>query len=71
MQIKTMPNVPLNISVQAQLTTVLSDFVAQPTEGGAWEAQVIDFYNFLEKEKNNLTDVPSFRVRIANFIANR
>lgn len=68
-QIKTMQNVPLNISVQARLTTLLSDFMTQPTEGGAWEAQVIDFYNFLEKEKNNLTDVPSFRVRVANFIA--
>ncbi len=68
-QVKTMQNVPLNISVQARLTALLADFMAQPTEGGAWETQVIDFYNFLEKEKNNLTDVPSFRVRVANFIA--
>lgn len=70
-QVKAMPNVALNIAVQARLTTLLADFVAQPTEGGAWETQVIDFYNFLEKEKNNLIDVPYFRVRVANFIAQK
>ena len=69
--LKTLPNVPANVRVQADLTRVLCDLYAAPTISAEVEASIAQFETTLQKEKKVITDFETFRQQVYLFIGKK
>lgn len=69
--LRTQQNVPNNIRVQAELTEVLCDLYATPSNTTAIEEAITRFDATLKKAKNDIADYETFREQIYLFISKK